>query len=199
MYAKRYQTTDLVRDLWRTTVLVESRGSPRFRLKKPRLGGPPFRTTVVRLKVIYPLRRRMYTIANQLPVWRKEEPRMARRNKASSVDRVAKGKSKAKEAGKLSGGQRAEKAAKSAAKPKAPKRAKRTTKKKVDSGRLRLVWGVFDNSNQQVATFPFPERRAAEEKAAQLTEKGRGEYFVQPVKESIPATLEDDRPARDKD
>ena len=68
-------------------------------------------------------------------------------------------------------------------------RAKKT--KKVEIIRLRLCWGVFDNSNQQVATFGYSEKSAAEAKLKELNEKGRGVYFLQPVKEPIveaPAT-----------
>lgn len=63
---------------------------------------------------------------------------------------------------------------------------RKSSKKKVDAQRLRLVWGVFDNSNQQIATFPYPDRAAAEQKATEMREKGRGPYFVQPVKEPMP-------------
>lgn len=72
---------------------------------------------------------------------------------------------------------------------------RKSTKKKVDPQRLRLVWGVFDNSNQQVATFPYPERESADKKAAEMTEKGRGPYFVQPVKEPMP--IEEEVPAEE--
>lgn len=73
-------------------------------------------------------------------------------------------------------------------KKKAAKKAvrRKTSKKKVDAQRLRLVWGVFDNSNQQIATFPYPDRASAEQKAVEMREKGRGPYFVQPVKEPMP-------------
>jgi hypothetical protein len=63
---------------------------------------------------------------------------------------------------------------------------RKSTKKKVDPTRLRMVWGVFDNSNQQVAVFPYTDRAAADKKAVEMTEKGRGPYFVQPVKEPLP-------------
>lgn len=86
-------------------------------------------------------------------------------------------------------GQEKEKAPKAAKKKAAekPKVKKTTKKKKTDPSRMRIVWGVFDNSNQQVATFPYPERMAAEKRATELTERGRGGYFIQPVKEPLPA------------
>lgn len=70
---------------------------------------------------------------------------------------------------------------KKAAKKKAAPRRK--TKKKAVGERMKMVWGVFDNSNQQVASFPYSDREAAEEKAKELNAKGRGIYFIQAVKE----------------
>lgn len=88
----------------------------------------------------------------------------------------------------------AEKAESSGKEPSAAKTVKKTVKKttrkkaskKAESHRLRMVWGVFDNSNQQVAAYPYTDRAAAQQRAQELTEKGRGTYFVQPVKEPIP-------------
>jgi cobalamin biosynthesis protein CobT len=51
--------------------------------------------------------------------------------------------------------------------------------------RLRLVWGVFNNSNQCVKTFEYPRRKDADDHAAQLTADKRQTHFVQPVKEAI--------------
>jgi hypothetical protein len=47
------------------------------------------------------------------------------------------------------------------------------------------MWGVFDNNNQQVATFPYAEKAAAEQKKAELNEKGKSVFFLQPVNEPI--------------
>ncbi|MBY0588116.1 hypothetical protein K2X85_13120 [bacterium] len=72
---------------------------------------------------------------------------------------------------------------------KSPKKTtKKTTKKSKSSKtpeRLRMVWGVFDNSNQQVAAFPYAERAEAEKKLQDMAGKGKGPYFIQPVKEPI--------------
>lgn len=73
---------------------------------------------------------------------------------------------------------------------KATKKAvkKRTTKKSKTAKapeRLRMVWGVFDNSNQQVAAFPYSDRAAAEKKVEDMVGRGKGPYFIQPVKEPI--------------
>jgi len=81
------------------------------------------------------------------------------------------------------------KAAPKAAKaPKAPK----TTKAKPRSRtakvvRMKVVWGVFNNSNQRVAAYDYPKRKDADEHARRLTEeKKQGHpFFVQPVKEPI--------------
>jgi len=34
--------------------------------------------------------------------------------------------------------------------------------------RLKVVWGVFNNANQRVAVFDYPQRKEAEELAAKL-------------------------------
>jgi hypothetical protein len=51
--------------------------------------------------------------------------------------------------------------------------------------RMKVVWGVFNNSNQRVATFDYPKRKEADDKAAQLTADKKSTHFVQPVKEPI--------------
>jgi hypothetical protein len=52
--------------------------------------------------------------------------------------------------------------------------------------RLRVVWGVFNNSNQCVQTFEYPKRKQAEDHAAKLTAEKKSTHFVQPVKEPMP-------------
>ena len=69
---------------------------------------------------------------------------------------------------------------KAASKAARPKRT-RTTK----SVRQRVVWGVFNNSNVRVETFPFPQKKEAEEHAAKLKAEKGATFFVQPVKEPI--------------
>jgi hypothetical protein len=51
--------------------------------------------------------------------------------------------------------------------------------------RMRVVWGVFNNSHQCVATYQYPKRSEADEHAARLTTDKRSTHFVQPVKEPI--------------
>lgn len=51
--------------------------------------------------------------------------------------------------------------------------------------RKKVVWGVFNNSNQRVATYEYPKRKEADEHAARLTTDKKQTHFVQPVKEAI--------------
>jgi hypothetical protein len=67
--------------------------------------------------------------------------------------------------------------------PKAPKAKSRSRSAKVV--RMRMVWGVFSNSNQRVATFDYPKRQEAEEYAAKLSADKKATFFVQPVKEAL--------------
>jgi len=77
------------------------------------------------------------------------------------------------------------------AKPKKKKKpAKEPKPKRVRTPkhvRMRVVWGVFNNSNQRVHTFQYPQRREAEEYAAKMKAESKTNqtYFVQPVKEAI--------------
>ena len=70
-------------------------------------------------------------------------------------------------------------------KPKAkPKpKPKRTRVAKVT--RMRVVWGVFNNSHQMVATYDYPKKDEAEAHAAKLIADKKSTHFVQPVKEPI--------------
>ena len=51
--------------------------------------------------------------------------------------------------------------------------------------RMKVVWGVFSNSNQRVATFDYPKRKDADDLAAKLTTDKKSTHFVQPVKEPM--------------
>jgi hypothetical protein len=68
--------------------------------------------------------------------------------------------------------------------PKEPKPKRTRTAKKV---RMRVVWGVFNNSNQRVATFEYPKKQEAIDHAAKLqaAKTPPQPFFVQPVKEEI--------------
>ena len=71
---------------------------------------------------------------------------------------------------------------KPAAKEAKPKRTR--TAKQV---RMKVVWGVFNNSNQCVAKFDYPKRKEADDHAAKLAaaKNPPQPFFVQPVKEPI--------------
>jgi hypothetical protein len=67
-------------------------------------------------------------------------------------------------------------------KPKAkPKPRTRTAK----VTRMRVVWGVFNNSHQQVASYDYPKKQDALAHAAKLTADKKSTHFVQPVKEAM--------------
>jgi cobalamin biosynthesis protein CobT len=51
--------------------------------------------------------------------------------------------------------------------------------------RMKVVWGVFNNSNQRVAVYEYPKRKEADDHAARLTADKKSTHFVQPVKEAI--------------
>lgn len=69
-------------------------------------------------------------------------------------------------------------------KAKAPKTTRtRTRTPKIT--RMKVVWCVFNNSNQRVATFDYPKRKEADDLAAKLTGDKKSTHFVQPVKEPL--------------
>jgi hypothetical protein len=69
------------------------------------------------------------------------------------------------------------------AKPKAAKPKARSRTAKVT--RMKVVWGVFNNSNQCVATFDYPRRQDAVDMVAKLTAEKKNTHFLQPVKEPM--------------
>ena len=64
-------------------------------------------------------------------------------------------------------------------------RTRSSTKKEAVVGGIKLVWGVFDNSNEQVQTFGYGDRKKADKLAAELTAKHGSTHFVKPVKEPM--------------
>jgi hypothetical protein len=76
-----------------------------------------------------------------------------------------------------------EEAPKKKKKPAKPKAKPRTRTPKIT--RMKVVWGVFNNSNQRVATYEYPKRKDAEDHAAKLTSDKKSTHFVQPVKEPL--------------
>jgi hypothetical protein len=69
--------------------------------------------------------------------------------------------------------------------PGAP-RPKRVSKKK-EPVRMRVRWGVFDGGMKQIAVFDYSQRDAAAQKLADMNAKKSGGYFLQLVKEPMPA------------
>jgi hypothetical protein len=68
-------------------------------------------------------------------------------------------------------------------KPPPKPKVKRTRTPKIT--RVKVVWHVFNNSNQKVAEFEYPKRKDADELAAKLTNDKKNTHFVQPVKIAI--------------
>jgi hypothetical protein len=73
---------------------------------------------------------------------------------------------------------------KAPAKAKTPRPSRARTPKVV---RMRVVWGVFNNSHQMVQEFEYPNKAGAEEHAAKLTadKKSGHPFFLQPVKKPM--------------
>jgi hypothetical protein len=67
---------------------------------------------------------------------------------------------------------------------KEPKPKRTRTPKQV---RMKVVWGVYNNSNQCVAKFDYPKRKEADEHAAKLSaaKNPPQAFFVQPIKEAM--------------
>ena len=72
-------------------------------------------------------------------------------------------------------------------KTKTKTKTKRTRKKAPTEIRLKAFWGVFNQSLKRMALYEYSQRRQADKKASELTEKGNSPHFVQLVKEVIEA------------
>jgi hypothetical protein len=83
------------------------------------------------------------------------------------------------------GDEEEEEAPKKKKKPAKEAKPKRTRTPKVV--RMRVVWGVYNNSNQCVARFDYPKRKEADEHAAKLSaaKNPPQPFFVQPIKEPM--------------
>ena len=68
---------------------------------------------------------------------------------------------------------------------KAPKKKRATRKKVVAEVRLKAFWGVFNQSLKRVALYEYNQKRQADKRAVELTEKSNAPHFVQLVKEVI--------------
>ena len=67
----------------------------------------------------------------------------------------------------------------------APKKATRRKKKEPSEVRVKLFWGVFNQSLKRVALYEFNQKKQAEKKATDLSKDGKSPHFVQKVKEVI--------------
>jgi hypothetical protein len=72
-------------------------------------------------------------------------------------------------------------------KPAPVKEAKPRRSRSAKQVRVKVVWGVFNNSNQRVATFEYKKKAEADEHAAKLKAESKTNqtYFVNPVREPI--------------
>lgn len=53
--------------------------------------------------------------------------------------------------------------------------------------RMRALWCVYDGGMKEIALFDYNQRAAAEAKLAALRDKHKGAYFLQIVKQPMPA------------
>jgi len=85
----------------------------------------------------------------------------------------------AEAAEKAAGGPK-KKTAKKKAAPRKPRK-----KKVAAETRVKLFYGVFNQSLKRVALFEFNQKKQAEKKAVDLSKDGKTPHFVQKVKEAI--------------
>lgn len=70
-------------------------------------------------------------------------------------------------------------------KPKAKPKAKPKRTRAAKVTRMKQVWAVFNNSNQLVAQFDYPQKAEAEADAAKRMADKKSTHFVQPMKVPI--------------
>ena len=51
--------------------------------------------------------------------------------------------------------------------------------------RMKLYWGVFNQSMKRVALYDYSQKKEADKKAADLGANGKSPHFVQKVKEVV--------------
>ena len=113
---------------------------------------------------------------------KKAAEKKAPANKTKAKKAVAKKASAKKEPAKKAAKKAAEK--EPAAKKKPAKRATRRSKEPVVV-RLKAMWGVFNQSVKEVATFEYFERKAAEKKKDALSKAGKSPHFIRLIKKPI--------------
>ena len=66
------------------------------------------------------------------------------------------------------------------------KPAKRKSRSKVPVDiRMKLFWGVFNQTAKRVALYEYSQKKQADQKAADLSASGKAPHFVQKVKEQV--------------
>jgi hypothetical protein len=68
---------------------------------------------------------------------------------------------------------------------KKPTKRKSRAKKAPAEVRMKLFWGVFNQSLRRVALYEHSQRKQADKKAAELTASSENPHFVQRVKVEI--------------
>lgn len=58
--------------------------------------------------------------------------------------------------------------------------------------RMCVRWGIFDAATRQVGIFDYNQRAAADARVTELLAKGKGMYYVQPVKEAMAEPVTDE-------
>ena len=81
----------------------------------------------------------------------------------------------------------AEEEAKPVKKKKKAATAKEPSKRKKTAKHVpkRVVWVIYDNSYKKVKTFPYNQKKEADDEAERLRQDKKTTYFVQPFKEEI--------------
>jgi hypothetical protein len=69
--------------------------------------------------------------------------------------------------------------------PAKPKPAPKPRARAAKHVRMKIVWGVFNNSNSQVETYPFSQEREARAHAEKLSTDKKQTHFVQKVKKPL--------------
>ncbi len=75
-----------------------------------------------------------------------------------------------------------------AAKKKPAKRTRRT-KEPVEI-RLKAMWGIFNQSVKEVASFEYFDKKAAEKKKDSLSKSGKSPHFIRLIKRPIEEEVE---------
>ena len=132
-------------------------------------------------------------MARKVTTSKKKSTKSASASKVKKKKAAAAKTSTAKKAGAKKTATKKTAAKKTATKKKEAKaekkpKAKRASRKKVVAEvRLKAFWGVFNQSLKRVALYEYNQRRQADKRAVELTEKSSSPHFVQLVKEVIEA------------